>query len=54
MTRLQDLFLAVKEDTLLKDQLEAYHKEMSELYAMLHLEMGELEKKKALFMELRE
>lgn len=47
---LQQLFLAVKEENLDKWKLESYFKEMSELYSQLHLEMGDIKKKKALFM----
>ena len=48
--KLLELFQAVKDETLLKDQLEDYHKMMSEMYAQMHLQMGDLEKNKAIFM----
>ena len=48
--KLLDLFNAVKDHTLSKEHLEAYHKELSEVYAMMHLELGNIKKKKGLFM----
>ena len=49
--KLQDLILAVKEKNLSKDQLEDYRDQMSNLFAQLQLEMAELEKEEAIFME---
>ena len=48
---LKDLILAVKEKNLTKEQLEAYADELSNLYAEITLEVAELEKEEALFME---
>lgn len=48
--KLLELFQAVKEDGLQKHQLEDYHKELSELYAQMHLELGELKKRKGMYM----
>ena len=48
--KLQDLIMAVKEDRLDKDQLEKYHKSMSEVFADMQMEMAECEKEEALFM----
>lgn len=48
--KLLELFQAVKDDKLSKDQLEAYHKELSELYTQMHLEMGQVKKRKGMFM----
>lgn len=50
MSKLSELFLAVKDGSLLKDKLEEYHKELSELYQQMHMELGEVKKKKALYM----
>lgn len=50
MTTLHDLFLAVKENNLSKDQLEGLHKEMSEVKADKLLQLADVEKKKAVFM----
>ncbi len=48
--KLLDLFKAVKEESLSKQQLEDYHKEMSEMYAEMHIQMAVLKKEKAMFM----
>ena len=48
--KLQDLILAVKEQNLSKDELENYRNDMSGIYAQMQLEMGDLEKQEALFM----
>ena len=48
---LKDLIIAVKEKNLSKDQLEDYRDQMSNLFAQLQLEMAELEKEEAIFME---
>lgn len=51
MTTLKELILAVKEKNLLKDDLEAYRDQLSGLYAEMQLEMADIEKEEALFME---
>jgi len=48
---LKTLIIAVKEKNLSKEQLEAYSDQMSQLFAEMMLEMSELEKEEALFME---
>ncbi len=48
--KLSELILAVKEKNLDKDQLENYRDQMSHLFAEMQLEMAELEKKEALWM----
>lgn len=48
--KLIDLFEAVKDRSLTKDQLEAYRDEISQLFAKMQMEMADLEKKEALFM----
>lgn len=52
--KLTELFEAVKEETLSKDQLEQYRDQLAQLYAQMKLEYSELEKKEALFMLSRE
>lgn len=47
--KLLDLFTAVKEENLDKYRLESYHKELSELYSQMHLEMGQIKKKKGMY-----
>lgn len=49
--QLKDLILAVKEKNLSKYQLEDYRDQMSHLFAEMQLEMAELEKEEALFMD---
>lgn len=49
--QLKDLILAVKEKNLTKDQLESYRDEMSHVYAEMQMEMADLEKYEALFIE---
>ena len=51
MITLKDLIVAVKEKNLSKDQLEAYRDQLSSLYADMQLEMADLEKSEALFMD---
>lgn len=51
--KLQELILAVKEQNLTKDQLEGYQQQMSELYAEIMMEMANLEKEEALFMNTK-
>ncbi len=48
--KLTDLILAVKEKNLSKEQLEDYRTDMSEMFALMMLEMADLEKAEALFM----
>lgn len=48
---LTDLIMAVKEKNLSKDQLEDYRNDMSQVFAEMQLEMAELEKEEAIFME---
>lgn len=50
MSRLTALFNEIKEEGLDKWKLENYHKELSDLYALMHLEIADIKKKKALFM----
>lgn len=47
---LKALIEAVKEPGLTKTQLEAYSDELTKLFAMLHLELAELEKEEALYL----
>ena len=49
--QLKDLILAVKEKNLNKDQLEDYRDQMSQLFAEMQIEMAELEKEEAIFMD---
>ena len=51
---LKDLIIAVKEKNLSKDQLEDYRDQMSHLYAEMQMEMAELEKEEAIFMNAME
>lgn len=46
-----ELIIAVKEKHLSKDQLEDYRDQMSGLFAQMQLEMADLEKAEALFMD---
>lgn len=48
--KLIELFQAVKDDTLDKDQLERYRDQLASLYAEMKLEYSTLEKKEALFL----
>ena len=48
---LNELIIAVKEKNLTKEQIEAYRDDMSNVYAQMQMEMADLEKKEALFME---
>lgn len=47
---LTDLILAIKEKNLTKDQLEDYRDQMSYLFAQMMIEIAEIEKLEALFM----
>ena len=49
--KLVELIQAVKEKNLSKDQLEDYRNDMSGIYAQMQMEMADLEKQEALFME---
>lgn len=51
---LKDLIVAVKEKNLTKEQIEAYRDDMSNIYAQMQIEMADLEKEEALFMEKTE
>ena len=48
---LADLIIAVRDEKLNKDQLEAYRTQMSDLFAQMQIEMADLEKEEALFMD---
>lgn len=48
--KLLDLITAVKEQNLDKGQLEDYHSQLSSLFAQLQLEMANIEKEEALYM----
>ena len=48
--KLHELIIAVKEQNLSKDQLENYRNDMSSIYAQMQMEMADLEKQEALFM----
>lgn len=50
MTTLQDLFLTVKDSKLTKDQLEDYHKALSELRGQMRMELADITKRKAIYM----
>jgi len=49
--KLEQLITSIKEDKLSKEQLEQYEDRLVELFAEMQLEMAELEKEEALFME---
>lgn len=49
--QLRELIMAVKEKNLTKEQLEAYSDQMSQLFAEMMMEMSDLEKEEALFMD---
>ncbi len=49
--KLRELIDAVKEEKLTKDQLEDYRDDMSELFADMQIEMAELEKTEARFLD---
>jgi hypothetical protein len=48
--RLTELFEEIKEENLTKDQLESYRDEMAQLYSMMHLELGQVKKRKAIYL----
>lgn len=51
---LSDLIIAVRDEKLNKDQLEAYRSQMSDLFAQMQIEMADLEKEEALFLNEHE
>jgi hypothetical protein len=51
--KLTELILAVKEKNLSKEQLENYRTDMSDIFAQMQLEMAELEKFEALWMDTK-
>lgn len=50
---LREVILAVKDKKLSKDQLENYRDNLSELFAQMNMEMADLEKEEALFMDTK-
>lgn len=48
--KLLELFQAVKDDKLSKDQLERYRDQLASLYAEMKLEYSDLEKKEAIYL----
>ena len=52
--KLKELIIAVKEKNLTKEQLEDYSDQMSSLFAEMQIEMAELEKEEALFMDMKQ
>jgi hypothetical protein len=48
--RLEELLKSVREENLTKTQLESYRDSLAQLFAELQLEMAELEKEEAMFM----
>lgn len=48
--KLRELFEAVKDNTLSKDQLEAYRDQLASLYAEMKMEYATLEKNEAMFL----
>jgi hypothetical protein len=48
--RLLELFKQVKDDKLSREQVEDFHKELSELRADIKLELAGIQKEKAMFM----
>ena len=51
--KLRELITEVKEKNLNKDQLEEYRDNLSTLFAEMQLEMSDLEKSEALFMDTK-
>lgn len=49
--KLADLLISVKEEHIPKTQLETLYTEFLNLFSVMQLRMGELEKEEALFME---
>lgn len=52
--KLLDLIKSVREENLTKDQLESYQTEISNLFAQMQIEMADLEKEEAIFIEKSE
>lgn len=48
--KLLELIKSVKDHKLSKEQLEGYHEQMSHLFAEMQLEMADLEKAEAIFL----
>lgn len=48
--KLQELITKVKEQGLSKDELEEYRDQLSQLFAHMQLEMADIEKEEAMFM----
>lgn len=48
--KLIELFQAVKDDTLQKDELEKYRDQLASLYAEMSMEMAKLEKNEAMYL----
>lgn len=48
---INDLITKIKEKSLTKDQIEDYHAQMSHLYAEMQLEMADLEKAEAIWLD---
>lgn len=51
MSQLTDLLVKIKEENLTKEQCEEYYDKMVNLHSLMELEVAELEKKSALFMD---
>lgn len=51
MSQLTSLLEAVREPNLSKDKLEGYRDELSNLFALMHLELAEVRKAKALYFD---
>ena len=49
--KLSDLFTAVKEENLSKDNLEKYYSELTYLSAQMELSIADLEKEEAIFLD---
>lgn len=49
--KLEELIKSIKEENLSKDDLEKYRDELSYLFVQLQIEMADLEKEEALFMD---
>lgn len=49
MSQLSNLFTAIKDQSLSKEQLESYHSDLTNLYAQMMFEMATLEKAEALY-----
>lgn len=47
---IRDLIVAIKEQGLTKEQLEGYHSELTSLYATMSLDMADIEKEEALYL----